>query len=624
MDSDSNRPRKEALQPGVKGVASAEHGQQSKELELRRFQLAILSQATQDMITLREPEALLESFLLTTMGAVGAVMGFNVVLPPFSHAEANTPAPPDGAQSADAEGGQPPQTNSCASLTPHLASRGLEEHQRQRLLRNLDSVAKALPAPPKDACQDSSQIVIRDTPAGNAAFPAQTSLVLGWRAPSGRSGFFGLGARLNQKPYDNETTGFVQSLLHLFTQALENACSSRTINALNQELLRNNNALHQALRQARDSQANLDKRVFQLHTLYDAAMELSPLQEPSEIMDTFLLLLMGALGIESCALLLHDTAEDVFRLAHRGPATVPELSTKQMKDLLFACIGGSTFRELKPLSVQSLSPESIKAAPSLMEHPSRLMLLRVDEQCLGLLVLGKRIMDQPLGEQEDEVLASLVHNAMLLLRNARSFATIQTLNRDLEARNKELVRTLEELTASRSHIEVLERAGAKLRTMLRHHAERIGRVSPWDFIWILLASAMLGLFFNTNNPNGVKLLPSSAMASTERLSPRQARELLREDSEAVLLDARPVTFYEQEHATGSLNMPPSLFDFVYSMRFGASVADPPCIVYGRSISRLYDEEIAQRLQSQGHGRVFILEGGLEAWKNNGGAVEQGG
>ena len=45
------------------------------------------------------------------------------------------------------------------------------------------------------------------------------------------------------------------------------------------------------------------------------------------------------------------------------------------------------------------------------------------------------------------------------------------------------------------------------------------------------------------------------------------------------------------------------------------------IVYGRSISRHYDEEVANKLSIRSHKNVKILKGGLSAWKKSGCPVE---
>jgi 3-mercaptopyruvate sulfurtransferase SseA len=45
------------------------------------------------------------------------------------------------------------------------------------------------------------------------------------------------------------------------------------------------------------------------------------------------------------------------------------------------------------------------------------------------------------------------------------------------------------------------------------------------------------------------------------------------------------------------------------------------ILYGRTISRLYDEQVASKLILRGHKNTKVLEGGLSEWKKAGYPVE---
>ena len=90
--------------------------------------------------------------------------------------------------------------------------------------------------------------------------------------------------------------------------------------------------------------------------------------------------------------------------------------------------------------------------------------------------------------------------------------------------------------------------------------------------------------------------------------------------QTILVDARPVEFYEQQHIRGAINIPLALFDFVYMMRFSQIDPQQPIVVYGRNISRHYDEEIAYLLTQRGHPNVSVLSGGLNAWQAKGFAI----
>ena len=71
------------------------------------------------------------------------------------------------------------------------------------------------------------------------------------------------------------------------------------------------------------------------------------------------------------------------------------------------------------------------------------------------------------------------------------------------------------------------------------------------------------------------------------------------------------------HISGAINLPLNLFEFIYSMRLSNVDSQQTIIVYGRTFSRLYDDEVAFKLNARGHENVFILEGGLKAWRQNG-------
>jgi 3-mercaptopyruvate sulfurtransferase SseA len=53
------------------------------------------------------------------------------------------------------------------------------------------------------------------------------------------------------------------------------------------------------------------------------------------------------------------------------------------------------------------------------------------------------------------------------------------------------------------------------------------------------------------------------------------------------------------------------------MRFSQIDPQQPMVVYGRNISRHYDEEIAYQLKQRGHSTIYVLTGGLSAWQANG-------
>ena len=79
----------------------------------------------------------------------------------------------------------------------------------------------------------------------------------------------------------------------------------------------------------------------------------------------------------------------------------------------------------------------------------------------------------------------------------------------------------------------------------------------------------------------------------------------------------PSNFYDQTHIAGAINIPLSVFDIMYMMGLSDADKSQKIIVYGRTISRLYDIQLANKLYLRGHKNIQVLEGGLPFWKRKG-------
>jgi CRP-like cAMP-binding protein len=153
-------------------------------------------------------------------------------------------------------------------------------------------------------------------------------------------------------------------------------------------------------------------------------------------------------------------------------------------------------------------------------------------------------------------------------------------------------------------------------------AYKASRVSWLDFVVVVGVSLLLAMIFNYSNPNGLPLLPQSADRSRiPVISPAAAMEEVR-SGDALILDAMPDNFYQKQHIKGAVNMPLTIFDIVYAMTFADESKERKIIVYGGTISKNYDVELADKLLLRGFNNVSILEGGLEAWEKMGYPVEE--
>ena len=149
-------------------------------------------------------------------------------------------------------------------------------------------------------------------------------------------------------------------------------------------------------------------------------------------------------------------------------------------------------------------------------------------------------------------------------------------------------------------------------------SEKKSRDIVWrDYLIIFGLSLVFSLVFNFSNPNGIRLIPKSwSGESLPAATPRMAIEHYHNGS-SLFIDAMPSSFFEREHIKGAVNLPLALFDIMYMMELSETDKEKPIYVYGRTISSLYDEEVAKKLIMRGHKNTRILKGGLSDWKKNG-------
>ena len=147
------------------------------------------------------------------------------------------------------------------------------------------------------------------------------------------------------------------------------------------------------------------------------------------------------------------------------------------------------------------------------------------------------------------------------------------------------------------------------------------QMSWFDFVLLVGVSILFALVFNQSNPNGIPLfqkLPSKEAIPSITL-PAAVEEY--KQGEAIFVDAMPANFYDKRHIKGAVNMPLALFDIVYLMTFDEEDKTKKIIVYGRTISKLYDLEVANKLALRGYKNTRVLEGRLSDWEKKGYPVE---
>jgi cAMP-binding proteins - catabolite gene activator and regulatory subunit of cAMP-dependent protein kinases len=152
------------------------------------------------------------------------------------------------------------------------------------------------------------------------------------------------------------------------------------------------------------------------------------------------------------------------------------------------------------------------------------------------------------------------------------------------------------------------------------HQVRLRKISWFDYVLMLGLSIFLALVFNLYNDNQITLGPSlGGHQNITAVSIDKAVELFWK-KEALFVDARKNSFFRQKHIKDAINLQVIFFDMMFPM-FQATLEqkqipkDKPILVYGGSISRRFDIELAHLLTNKGFEKVMVLGGDFQAWND---------
>jgi len=556
------------------------------ERDRRIFHLKTLYDTARELGTQSDPARILDTFLLMTMGPLGATLGLAVCMDP--------------------EGGH-----------PRVSHRGMPPEAAAALSGGDPAVAEALFGP---SCVNiSGRVEISTTGLDRWPFlPEGVTALVRWCGPGEQAGLLALGRRVGQGGSAAEENEFLSRLAGILIASLKGALAEEAVRALGRDLAAKNKEYEKAIELANRARRELDRRMFHLNTLYEATNELSGIVATSGIMETFLLTAMGAFSTRQGCLYLHG---DEPQLAVRGfsPGQGEREAMLALLGGFFSADGGPTS---EPMSVHVLTGPKALANSAFPFTLGVAVAFSVDERTRGVVVLGTCLSEDRCGLDEVELLKALTGNFLVFLKNARYFEEVQGLNRDLTQRNEELNRLLEEVSQCKLELSDVELAKEKILEIVRRETSRSSQVRRMDFVFTLLLALLVGLVFNFSNPNGVSLLPASWTGTkVPVVDVAGARQLTL--AGAVMVDARPAEFYRKGHIKGALNMPGALFDFIYSMRFATLDAQTVVMVHGRTVSRRYDEDVARMFVRRGFQNVLILDGDVEDWEDRGYPVEHG-
>jgi rhodanese-related sulfurtransferase len=558
------------------------------ELDRRVFHLKALHDAACELSSLTQPRKIMECFLLTVMGLFGAAHGLSILM-------------------------------NAQTRQGHLAQRGLTPPEADACERNLVPIAEHYLQ--GDDLPRQAEWVPPGPAADPRLLPADTALILKQKV-DGRYGLLSsFGPRRSGEPFGEADKTALLNLADAMANALAQSLFHRQIQHLSAGLIRQGDELQDAQRQAGTARATLERQIFHLQTLYEFTAELSPVVATDKLVDAFLLTLMGTFGISQGWVLLCDRQRRAVLSAGRGISEPREWTLAAAEKILYRGFQATEERRLAPMSAGFiLDPPAALPPSELGFGVHTAALFTVDDTLLGMVALGRPLSPSAPAGEARELLRGLTVNWMAFLKNARAFETIQTLNGELRRTNADLRRTIAELTEARHQIRILELAKTRLRQLIRREVERAGRFRTADVVLMVILSAVLSLAFNYSSPNGIPVLPEVVFQDpAPRVDAPTAHQLLAR-REALLVDARPAELFQQKHIPEAVNVPAALFDVIFPMKLGRTLKpEQVVLIYGRTFSKHYDEEVAQRLL-QRHDQVRVLEGGLAAWEEKGFAV----
>jgi sigma-B regulation protein RsbU (phosphoserine phosphatase) len=207
-------------------------------------------------------------------------------------------------------------------------------------------------------------------------------------------GFVGLGPKLSGVPFSDSEVEYLSSLTNIAATALQNAMMFKTLRQVNRRL---------------------DKKVQELHTLFDIGKELNSTLDEDKVTNLLIYAIMGELMINRCFVFLRR--EDGLELTDYKGFNLgePEQQTLQSEAVLQAL---------------ALCSESIKISDNHLPKPLSplkdlpfevLVPMRIQNDTRGILLIGEKLTGGEFQTDEIEFLTTLANQAIIAIENARLF-----------------------------------------------------------------------------------------------------------------------------------------------------------------------------------------------------------
>jgi GAF domain-containing protein len=395
------------------------------ELEKQLFQLKNLSDISRDLYLATDFKKALKDFLLMAMGNFGVGSGFLL-------------------------------TQGESEDTPrYFLTQGLAGEERA-------AVHNAGTGFLED--WDGAFCVSDTSPAEQALLRERgISILLPFRIDDASIGLLGLGSKVSEEPFDRNEKELVKILGSNLAVALRNARSFQNIQRLNQRLTEQNARMEAVLDE-------LDRKVYHLKTLFDVSKDIFRSVNIDEILRRFLLLTMGNFG----------AARGFVSLVEAPFLESTRFESLGYKEDILADRGDFLLNALRRW-LEKEEPDGEHLSDLTADQSLWILFalpFRVDDQCVGLLGMGPKIVGGEFSRDDRELLETLVNNLVPALGNARAFENIQKLNLDLRESNRQLKETLEDLRAALRKVEILEGVKSNLSKFVPTAVSRMIDAEP--------------------------------------------------------------------------------------------------------------------------------------------------
>ena len=198
---------------------------------------------------------------------------------------------------------------------------------------------------------------------------------------------------------------------------------------------------------SKSAEAEVDRQAFHLKTLYDVSKDIFGTVDFETILKNFLLMTTGNFGVIEGFILTQDVhSKEITHFVSVGFRDDERtLLSQGGKQLLKDWNKEETVLEGHKLEGLGVLPQTV----------AYVLPFSVDEGSSGLLGLGSKIVREPYSNDDKDLLVTLVNNLVVSLKNARSFEDIKRLNQDLQEKNVQLEKALNDLDQHVYHLKTL-------------------------------------------------------------------------------------------------------------------------------------------------------------------------